>query len=145
MGEVGIFQKKSNLGTIWDSKKSKISDRGGGSSLFWKNSKIFPFFNYEISPKKVDRLSILIVCTLLFPCLPIKVVEGSFCWKVPFSGIIAVNTEQYLHLVTVSVFLFQSWKSPFGLLFQNMTSLRIFKRLLMVCQDKRKMHFIQIS
>ena len=31
-------------------KKSKISDRGGGSSLFWKKSKIFPFFNYEISP-----------------------------------------------------------------------------------------------
>ena len=24
---------------------------GGGASLFWKNSKIFPFFNYEISPK----------------------------------------------------------------------------------------------
>ena len=24
---------------------------GGGSSLFWKNSKIFPFFNYEISPQ----------------------------------------------------------------------------------------------
>ena len=39
-GGVSIFQISLH------SKKSKISD-----SLFWKNSKIFPFFNYEISPK----------------------------------------------------------------------------------------------
>ena len=52
-GVVSIFQISLN------SKKSKISNRGGGSSLFWKNSKMFPFFNYDASPKlkKISKFS----------------------------------------------------------------------------------------
>ena len=39
----------SNFHISQNSKNSKISHRGG-SSLFWKKSKIFPFFNYDASP-----------------------------------------------------------------------------------------------
>ena len=44
-GGVSIFQISLEF------KKSEISYRGGGSSLFGKKSAIFPFFNYDASPK----------------------------------------------------------------------------------------------
>ena len=43
-GGVSIFQISLN------SKKSKICE-GGGSGPYLKTSKIFPFFNYDASPK----------------------------------------------------------------------------------------------
>ena len=42
-------QNFSNKSEIQKSLKYPIE--GGGSSLFWKMSKMFPFFNHEASPK----------------------------------------------------------------------------------------------
>ena len=48
-GGVSIFQISLKF------KKSEISDGEGGSSLYGKKSAIFPFFNYDASPKEIIK------------------------------------------------------------------------------------------
>ena len=65
-GGDGIFQKSLNFkfgdhiglqGLYRTTSEIQNIRQGGGSSLFWKKSTIFPFFNYEISPQGVSCLA----------------------------------------------------------------------------------------